>query len=592
MAFDAIEIKQTGRGTFMQQARLWSGLILLVYVSMHFINHALGLVSIQAMQGMLNYVSFVWSSIPGTIALYGAFSVHIALGLWSIINIRSFRMPLWRWAQILLGLSIPYWLISHILITRGSELLTGVQVLYLQELAFLWPVAAIRQNALLLIVWLHGMLGVHYWLRPKNWYKEVHVLFLAFAIIVPIVAISGWITAAQRELLRVRTEPTGTEAEDLMKIMTTVRAAIAPYTSLVKTSVVVVLGATLIAFVVLFVIRQLRPKVRVSYGEEFSVESAPGKTLLDISRDAGIPHMSVCGGRARCSTCRVMVLSDERTLSPIGYAEQQLLDRINAAPNMRLACQARVLRNTEIRPIIQPRSSVSTPLKSDPFAWGRERELAVFFLSIREFSAIAEKSLPYDTVFILNHFFDRVASEIEDAGGYVSKFDGDGVMAIFGLQTSIDEASRSALNAAVKCHSVAQREDDVLAQHLDKPLNISVGIHSGKLIIGRIGKTADQTSLSRITAIGTAVNVAETFEKITGKLDAGIVYSSQVHEHSGLGRAELVGQVRRIKVNDVAEPVGAVVVQNSGALKKALERLAATAPAATGRPKVAQDAAS
>jgi len=231
-------------------------------------------------------------------------------------------------------------------------------------------------------------------------------------------------------------------------------------------------------------------------------------------------------------------------------------------------------------------------LKSDPFAWGRERELAVFFLSIREFSAIAEKSLPYDTVFILNHFFDRVASEIEDAGGYVSKFDGDGVMAIFGLQTSIDEASRAALNAAVKCHSVAQREDDVLAQHLDKPLNISVGIHSGKLIIGRIGKTADQTSLSRITAIGTAVNVAETFEKITGKLDAGIVYSSQVHEHSGLGRAELVGQVRRIKVNDVAEPVGAVVVQNSGALKKALERLAATAPAATGRPKVAQDAAS
>lgn len=565
------EITNTGRGTYVQQARLWSGLILLTYVTFHFINHALGLISLDAMEGMLFYMSFVWASIPGTIALYGAFAVHIALGLWAVINITTLRMPLWRWAQLLLGLAIPYWLISHIFITRGSELLTGNAVTYLQEFGFLWPAAAIRQNALLLIVWLHGMFGIHFWLRPKRWYREVFVLFLSFAIIVPVLAISGWITAAQRELLRVRTEPTGQAAENLQNIMTTARQSVSAYTPTAQMSVIAVLCAVAVLFIVFYVAKRLRPKVRVSYGQELTVETSPGKTILDVSREAGLPHMSVCGGRARCSTCRVMVISDEGSLSPIGYAEQELLDRINAAPNMRLACQAKVLRDTEIRPIIQPQRAASTPLKSDPFGWGRERELAVIFLNIRDFSAVAAKSLPYDTVFILNHFFDLVVAEIEAANGYVEKFTGDGLVAIFGLQTSIDEACRSALMAAANCHRAAQRTDSVLAQHMSKLLDIGVGIHVGKVVIGRIGKTSDQTAPSRITAIGEVVNIAEAFEKITKKLKAGIIYSQQVHDYSGLGMAELLGEVRRIKVNEVAEPINAVIIQNSRAIRTALE---------------------
>ncbi|WP_170789459.1 adenylate/guanylate cyclase domain-containing protein [Ruegeria lacuscaerulensis] len=571
MAVRHREIKANGRGTVTQQARLWSGLVLLAYATGHFINHGLGLVSLEWMDRMLAVMSAIWSSVPGTVLLYGALAVHVLLGAVTILSIRSLKMPFWRWFQIILGLAIPYWLVSHIIVTRGSELLTGVPVSYLQELSLLWPVAAIKQNALMLLVWGHGLIGVHFWLRPKHWYKDGLLVLLPLAVAVPIVAMAGWMTAAKREVLRLSLDPDGAEATELALRLTEVRAAVSEYQAIAQGWVVIILCALLSLFVLFLLGQNLRRKVRVTYGEGLTVDAAPGKTILDVSRDNGIDHLSVCGGRARCSTCRVVVLSEQDGLSPIGPAERKLLDKINAEPNMRLACQARVNGDVSLRPIIQPQRAASTPLKSDPFGWGVEREVSVLNLKIKDFRPFVDKSLPYDVIFVLNQLLDMVVEQIEEQNGHIDKFTNDGLTAVFGLETHKTQAARSALYAAAKCQLLVQETQGSLSQHLVEPLKIGIGVHSGRAIIGRVGKTSDQAAPSPVTAIGNVSIIAEAFETVTNKIEAGIVYSTYMHEMCGLGIPDMLGKTGGITIQGVSEPVQAVIVKNSGPLKKKLE---------------------
>lgn len=571
MAINRRDIKANGRGSVAQQVRLWSGLILLVYATGHFINHGLGLVSLRWMDSMLSVMSAIWSSFPGTILLYGAFAVHILLGAWSILSIRSLKMPFWRWFQIALGLAIPYLLVSHIIVTRGSELVTGVPVTYLQELSLLWPVSAIKQNALLLLVWVHGLIGIHFWLRPKPWYKDGLLILLPFAIAVPIVAVAGWMTAAKREALRLSLTPEGPEAVDLAARVATVRDAVSEYQAIAQVWVAIVLSCLLLFFVILYIAQGLRRQVQVTYGNGLTVNTAPGKTLLDVSRDNRITHMSVCGGRARCSTCRVVVMSDQGGLSPVGPAERKLLDKINAEPNMRLACQARVVGDVSIRPIIQPQRAVSTPLQSDPFGWGIEREVCVLQLKIKDFRSFVDKTLPYDVVFVLNQLLDLMVEQIEAQNGHIDKFTNDGLTAVFGLESHKAEAARSALYAAARCQELVEGTDGRLPRNLSAPLKIGIGIHSGRAVIGRVGKSSDQIAPSPVTAIGTVSLVADAFETITRTSEAVIVYSKYVHELCGLGIPNMLGQTGGITIKGLAGKVDAVIVKNSGPLRKKLE---------------------
>src|SRR5262249_51640293 len=81
--------------------------------------------------------------------------------------------------------------------------------------------------------------------------------------------------------------------------------------------------------------------VRVVYPDGRSVQIQPGTTILEASRIAGVPHASVCGGRGRCSTCRVRILAGDATLPPPSAEELRVLARVGAAPGTRLARQAR-----------------------------------------------------------------------------------------------------------------------------------------------------------------------------------------------------------------------------------------------------------
>jgi adenylate cyclase len=153
------------RGDTLQRLRLVSGLILFAFAGTHFINHALGLISIDMMQVVQQWRWTVTRSWPGTIVLLAALLTHASLGLFKLAGRATLRLPRWELVQILLGISIPFLLLPHIVNTRIAHVYFNVNDIYVYELARLWPASAIIQSLLLVIVWVHGCMGIHFWLR-------------------------------------------------------------------------------------------------------------------------------------------------------------------------------------------------------------------------------------------------------------------------------------------------------------------------------------------------------------------------------------------------------------------------------------------
>jgi adenylate cyclase len=270
--------------------------------------------------------------------------------------------------------------------------------------------------------------------------------------------------------------------------------------------------------------------VRIGYPDGRLVEVMPGTSVLEASRLAGIPHAHVCGGRGRCSTCRVRVRGEIGSIDPPGEDELRVLRRIGAPSNVRLACQLRPRGAIEVVPLLPPFAHAADGRRRVDFTQGSEREIAILFADIRGFTSLAEGRLPYDVVFVLNRYFAAMGRAVEAAGGRVDKFIGDGVMALFGIDSDPRAASRAALDAA---RLMSERLDDLnrsLHGELDQPLRIGIGIHIGPTIVGEMG----YGSTVAMTAIGDAVNTASRLETLTKTYGCELVVSEETVLRAGL----------------------------------------------------------
>src|SRR6266404_1568140 len=108
---------------FERRLRLATGLIVACFVVGHFLNHSLGVVSIDAMDRVRVVLAAWWRSAPGTVLLYGSLITHFALALVSLYRRTTLRMPVWEAAQLVLGLAVPPLLIAHVVGTRFNWLL-------------------------------------------------------------------------------------------------------------------------------------------------------------------------------------------------------------------------------------------------------------------------------------------------------------------------------------------------------------------------------------------------------------------------------------------------------------------------------------
>src|SRR2546428_13772636 len=143
------------------------------------------------------------------------------------------------------------------------------------------------------------------------------------------------------------------------------------------------------------------------------------------------------------------------------------------------------------------------------------------FVDIRRSTALFEKRLPYDVVFLLNHFFDAVAGAVTEAGGAPNQFVGDGMMAIFGTRTGPREACRQSLAAAQIIHGRLAEMNRTPADELPGPITIGVGLHAGNVILGEVG----YCYRFLLTAIGETVHVAARLQDLTKENDCQLLVS-------------------------------------------------------------------
>ena len=516
----------------VRRVRLGAAFVLLTYLILHFSNHALGLVSLDAMETGRRWFLAIWRSQLGTLALYGAIVVHGGLALWLLYQRRTLRMPAWEAAQYTLGLVLPALLASHVVGTRIAWWQAGSDDRYARLLFHFWVQAPERgawQAVALAVAWTHACIGVHYWLRFRPWYPRAVGWLFTVAVLLPTLALAGFV-AGGREVSVLAGTPGWTDA--LMRAThppgAAETAALGRVRNAFLDAYLVALGAVLAARGVR-TLWQRRRSVRILYPADRVVTVPVGVSVLEASRLAGIPHASVCGGRGRCSTCRVRVVHGLADLPLASLTEQRVLARVGAAPDVRLACQVRPVRDVAVLPLLAPSIAAADAFGPD-VRQGREQEVAVLFADLRGFTRVAEHKLPYDVVFILNRYFEAVGGAIHEAGGIPNQFTGDGVMALFGVETGVELGCRQAVAAAraIVRHLAALNRE--LGEDLQVPLRIGIGIHAGPAIVGRMGYGEGVY----LTAVGDTVHVASRLEQLTKEYGCALVLSEQVASRAAL----------------------------------------------------------
>lgn len=542
------------RGISVRQIRLGCGLVMFAYLVSHFLNHALGNISMEALADGVYYHTAFWQFLPVAIVFYTAALVHAGLGLWALYERRQFRWKAIEPLQLVLGLSIPALIITHIAGVRIGHTLFGHEKLYPQVFFaywIVWPYKIWLMLAVMTIAWLHGCIGLYFWLRMKAFYRTAAPFLLAAAVLIPALAMLGLYQGGRSV---VENDSKEWRAENLSPDKVGTQADQAVLARIEDYFLIGYLG--LLAFVMIARgVRALNERragmIVLSYGNGKTIRVPRGLTVLEASLRNNVPHASVCGGRARCSTCRIRVIGDCASLPEPSKREAFVLNRVGAGadPAIRLACQLRPETDLSFFQIFLPQVTAATLRTSAPSRIGEERYLVSLFVDMRGSTKLAEKRLPFDTVFIVNRFLGAVSQAVIECGGQPNQFVGDGQLALFGLGSDPQTACRQALRAASMISANVDELNQFLSHDLREPIRFGVGMHGGEVIIGDIGYRDHMV----FTALGDAVNVAARLQDMTKSLACEVVVSEEVRITAGLAEDSLPQQ--EVTIRGRAEPM-------------------------------------
>ena len=539
------------RGIGVRQIRLGCGLVLFAYLVSHFLNHALGNISMDALATGVYYHTAFWQFLPVAIAFYTAVLLHSGLGVWALYQRRQFRWKAIEPLQLVLGLSIPALVITHIAGVRIGQTLFGHEKLYPQVLFAYWiewPYKIWLMLAVMTVAWIHGCIGLYFWLRMKAFYRSAAPFLLAAAVLVPTLAMLGFYQGGRSV---VDSDSAEWRAENLSRRQVGTPAQQAVLESIQDYFLIFylgLLGVVLLARGARTMAERRGGMINLSYGNGRVVRVPKGLSVLEASLRYNIPHASVCGGRARCSTCRIRVIGDSSLLPEPSPREAFVLDRVGAAdPSIRLACQLRPETDLSFFQLFMPHAVAANA--SQPHRIGQERYLVSMFVDMRGSTKLAEKQLPFDTVFIVNRFLGAVSQAVIECGGQPNQFVGDGQLALFGLGAGPRTACRQALRAAAMISANVDELNQFLSHDLREPIRFGIGIHGGEVIIGDIGYRDHMV----FTALGDAVNVAARLQDMTKSLACEAIVSEEVRVTAGLSADALPQQ--QVEIRGRSEPM-------------------------------------
>ena len=158
--------------------------------------------------------------------------------------------------------------------------------------------------------------------------------------------------------------------------------------------------------------------------------------------------------------------------------------------------------------------------------------LAVMFLDIRDFTSFSERNLPYDIMHALNRFFGHVGEVIDRHQGFIDKYMGDGLMALFGLNPEREQnPCDDAVSAALATMDVLDEFNGYLSRHLGAEFDVGIGIHYGPVVVGEMGFNLKR----QFTAIGDTVNTAARLETATRDYPVKIFVSDAARQSTSDG---------------------------------------------------------
>jgi adenylate cyclase len=541
-----VTLQESGSGIYRRNARLASGLVLFAYVATHLANHTLGLISLDAAEaGRLWFLGF-WRSVPAALLLYAAFTVHIALALQSLYERRTLRMPPPEALRLLLGFALPWLLAEHYAGTQLAHAIFGLDDRYALVAGGLWRRdASPRVLLLITLAWSHGCVGLHLAMRHRPAYKRGLALWFAIALLLPVLGFLGYVSMGREIELRAL-EPAWLAAR-----LAGARPLDAAQSGLLdRIADLFILG--LYAAVAGVLLLRAGRGWRERHGGQHVAISYPGTTVrvprgwsvLEASRANGIAHLSMCGGRARCSTCRVRVEAGLEHCPPPKRIESRTLVRIGAAPGVRLACQLRPTGAVRVTPLLPAlRRDGSAPGAQFNAGFGDERDLVILFIDLRRWTTLSEQQLPFDLVYVLEQYFEAVGEAVREAGGEPNQFIGDSVMAIFGLEVSQAQACRQALAAARAIEIRLAAWSERLREEFGQGVDFGIGLHAGRAAVGWVGYQDTRT----LSAVGDAINTASRLQELTKTHAAHLVLSEPVARGAGLDTAGLATEMVNVR---------------------------------------------
>ena len=388
------------------------------------------------------------------------------------------------------------------------------------------------QTLLVLVAWIYGCIGLYLWLRLKRFFPPLAPVLLALAVLMPTLALLGFYqqgrtvqTLAQQPEWRAQIlAPArfGTDAE---------RANLLEMRDDFLLFYAGAIGFVFAARAVRLVNERRRGMINLTYPDR-TIRVPKGLSVLEASYRHRVPHANVCGGKGRCSTCRIRIIGDRSGLPDPSSREAFVLERIGARadPAVRLACQLRPTKDIAIIPLLPPQvdaSFVHSKLRIHP---GEERYVVSMFVDMRGSTQRAADQLPFDTVFIVNRFLGAVSQAVTQAGGEVNQYLGDGLLALFGIETNPRTACRQAIRAAAMIGINIKHLNRELAEAERFSLRFGIGINGGEVIVGDIGYGENIA----FTVLGDAVNVAARLQDMTKDLECQVVVSQEVYKVAGL----------------------------------------------------------
>lgn len=279
--------------------------------------------------------------------------------------------------------------------------------------------------------------------------------------------------------------------------------------------------------------------------DEKEMKASGQRTILEASLDSGIPHVHVCGGKARCSTCRVVVMAGLEHCSPRQGAEEKIAAKLNFGPHVRLACQTTVSGDMTVRRTVLDTLDIQLSNQLGPGlklgSLGEEKHLAILFADIGDYTAFAESLPAYDVIHALRRYFSTMGRVIDSHGGRINDYVGDGIMALFGVDDRPDPVYR-AIRAGLEMLWEVDSLNPYLQAMYRRKFRIRIGIHYGPVVIGSIG----MAGMEKLAVVGDPVNVAERIEDANKQTGTSMLVSEAALR-------EVFGRVRvRETFNDVA----------------------------------------